>query len=504
MIAPALAEDEDPADRDRRRARLPGRGAARRTLGRPRGPDRRAGRPRPTARCSTGWPTRSARYRRPKVPVPLLTPWLSSLWIGLVTPVDAGVARPLVEGLSTETVVTDPSGAALFDVEPTPFDDALREATRRGPVVTALALVLLAPATAVTGTDVELEVRRARPGAIVRFEQRRDGEWRRVGRDRAGRKGQAKLSLEAAAPRPVRGAGRGSEGASEPAGARPLALPHARRRRGHQPGQRPGRVHAPLRLPLPVAPVAPTLRAADIAFGNLECAVSRRGVPVPQAVQLPRPARRAARVARFAGFDVLNLANNHVGDYGRAAFLDTLRFTRALGMTPVGGGREPRGHSAAGRETHGLRVAFVGFSDRLPLSFYADVVDGRASRSPPTPAIGAPSRRARRRADVVVATFHWGDERSHSRTRASALFARAALQAGAHAVIGAHPHVLQPRHRLGRRDRRLQPGQLRVQHERRRNVADRDPAATAVRPRRRGHASAARAHSRRAAEAARR
>jgi len=67
-------------------------------------------------------------YRRPRVPVPLLTPWLSSLWIGLITPVDAGVARPLIEGLSTETVVTDPSGAALFDVEPTPFDAALRQA----------------------------------------------------------------------------------------------------------------------------------------------------------------------------------------------------------------------------------------------------------------------------------------------------------------------------------------------------------------------------------------
>jgi uncharacterized protein YbjT (DUF2867 family) len=66
------------------------------------------------------------KRRRPKLPVPLLTPWLSSLWIGLVTPVDAGVARPLVEGLSTETVVTDESGMRLFDVEPTPFDEALR------------------------------------------------------------------------------------------------------------------------------------------------------------------------------------------------------------------------------------------------------------------------------------------------------------------------------------------------------------------------------------------
>jgi uncharacterized protein YbjT (DUF2867 family) len=68
------------------------------------------------------------KRRRPKLPVPLLTPALSSLWIGLVTPVDTGVARPLVEGLATETVVTDPSGAQLFDVDPEPFAETLRRA----------------------------------------------------------------------------------------------------------------------------------------------------------------------------------------------------------------------------------------------------------------------------------------------------------------------------------------------------------------------------------------
>lgn len=73
------------------------------------------------------------RRPRPKIPVPLLTPWLSSLWIGLVTPVDAGVARPLVEGLSTETVVTDPSGAGLFDVAPVGFDETLRRALAEDP-----------------------------------------------------------------------------------------------------------------------------------------------------------------------------------------------------------------------------------------------------------------------------------------------------------------------------------------------------------------------------------
>jgi uncharacterized protein YbjT (DUF2867 family) len=68
------------------------------------------------------------RRRRPKLRVPLLTPRLSSLWIGLVTPVDAGVARPLVESLRTTTVVTDPGPAAAMGVEPRSLDEALRRA----------------------------------------------------------------------------------------------------------------------------------------------------------------------------------------------------------------------------------------------------------------------------------------------------------------------------------------------------------------------------------------
>src|SRR4051812_45158518 len=66
------------------------------------------------------------KRRRPKVPFPLLTPRLSSLWIGLVTPVDAGVARPLIESLASETVVTDPEPARLFDLTPMSSREALR------------------------------------------------------------------------------------------------------------------------------------------------------------------------------------------------------------------------------------------------------------------------------------------------------------------------------------------------------------------------------------------
>lgn len=69
---------------------------------------------------------------RPRLPVPLLTPRLSSLWVGLVTPVDVGVAQPLIEGLRSETIVEDGSGMELFDVQGTPLSDAMAAALDEG------------------------------------------------------------------------------------------------------------------------------------------------------------------------------------------------------------------------------------------------------------------------------------------------------------------------------------------------------------------------------------
>ena len=71
-------------------------------------------------------------FKRPRIPVPLLTPGLSSRWVGLVTPVDTGVAKPLIEGLRSETVVSDPSGMELFEVNRTPLRDAMRAALEEG------------------------------------------------------------------------------------------------------------------------------------------------------------------------------------------------------------------------------------------------------------------------------------------------------------------------------------------------------------------------------------
>jgi uncharacterized protein YbjT (DUF2867 family) len=62
------------------------------------------------------------------VEVPVLTPHLSSLWLHLVTPVNAGVARPLIEGLRSETIVYDDRIRELLPIELTPFDIAARVA----------------------------------------------------------------------------------------------------------------------------------------------------------------------------------------------------------------------------------------------------------------------------------------------------------------------------------------------------------------------------------------
>jgi poly-gamma-glutamate capsule biosynthesis protein CapA/YwtB (metallophosphatase superfamily) len=191
------------------------------------------------------------------------------------------------------------------------------------------------------------------------------------------------------------------------------------------------------------------LRRADIAFGNLESAISERGEPFPKQYNFRGTPAALAGLRKHAGIDVLNLANNHVGDYGPTALVDTVRGVERLGIRAVGAGP---GLRRALRpqvvERLGLRVAFVGFSNILPLEFAAK--PGRPGVAWATPeSVSDAVRAARQRADVVVATFHWGIEKAPYETAEQAELARIAADAGAQLVIGAHPHVLQPLRRTG-------------------------------------------------------
>ena len=73
---------------------------------------------------------RQRGLRRVMISVPLLTPRLSSLWLGLVTPVYARVGRELIEGLKNRSVVTDPAALAVFPIRPVGLREAIGRAIR--------------------------------------------------------------------------------------------------------------------------------------------------------------------------------------------------------------------------------------------------------------------------------------------------------------------------------------------------------------------------------------
>ncbi len=68
---------------------------------------------------------------RPVIRVPFLTPRLSSLWVGLVTPINYAIARLLIAGLGSKVVVTDPTARQMFDVDPISYEAAVRLALQR-------------------------------------------------------------------------------------------------------------------------------------------------------------------------------------------------------------------------------------------------------------------------------------------------------------------------------------------------------------------------------------
>jgi poly-gamma-glutamate capsule biosynthesis protein CapA/YwtB (metallophosphatase superfamily) len=302
------------------------------------------------------------------------------------------------------------------------------------------------------GGRIALSGSGAPPGAALLLETRSaDGDWQSAGRASADAEGRFRVSGRvAAAPGPVELRAR-----TEQAGAqtdpvivtvRPLRLSSVG---DINLGDVPGANIASEGPRYPWTSAGRALARADIAFGNLECAISKRGTAFDKLYNFRGTPAALRGLARHSGLDVLNLANNHAGDYGPVALMDTVRGIERLGMKAVGAGRNLR---RALRpqivERLGLRVAFVGFSEVAPVEFAAAA--DRPGTAWATPeAVTTAVHRARRRADVVVATFHWGVEKAATESGSQQALAAAAAAAGAQLVIGAHPHVLQPLRRQG-------------------------------------------------------
>lgn len=227
------------------------------------------------------------------------------------------------------------------------------------------------------------------------------------------------------------------------------------------------------------------LDGADLAFANLETPVSYLGAPWPG--KPPVVTFRADPESLFglawAGFDVVSLANNHMNDYGPRALGETLAFLDLLGVARTGAGmNQEEAHRPAVVEAGGKRFAFLAYAEpiwsargaRPLLSFQKMSRAERAghgeplwSRPPDDSDDGSQSfagiahaaisdlisdlNRARLELnpDYLFVSVHWGDEHQHYPTTAQRAFGRAAIDAGATAVLGHHPHVLQGVERYG-------------------------------------------------------
>jgi poly-gamma-glutamate capsule biosynthesis protein CapA/YwtB (metallophosphatase superfamily) len=190
----------------------------------------------------------------------------------------------------------------------------------------------------------------------------------------------------------------------------------------------------------PFGAVLPILQRTPIVLGNLEGPLAQKAQKVDRNFSYRVKPRLASSLLR-AGINVVTLANNHLVDCGREGVLETLEALAAAGVTPLGAAaNEQAAHEPVIREAGGLKIGLLGYYWNRRCAATAKL---------PGSAMGvfeeleADIRKLRSQVDRVVVTFHWGRPyrpEPSPRARAKALFA---IDCGAHAVVGHHPHIIQ-------------------------------------------------------------
>jgi len=183
----------------------------------------------------------------------------------------------------------------------------------------------------------------------------------------------------------------------------------------------------------------------DLTVVNLECAASALGAKVPKEFNFNcDPA--GLPIMRAAGVEVANLANNHSGDYGPEALVDTRANAVAAGLAPVGVGRnDVEAETPAIFTIKGWKIAVLGFGGVIPDPSWVagpdhpGMADGDA-----TERMVAAVKRAKAQADLVIVAIHWGVELDTTPRADDVERARAMIDAGADVIFGHHSHRLNP------------------------------------------------------------
>jgi len=193
----------------------------------------------------------------------------------------------------------------------------------------------------------------------------------------------------------------------------------------------------------PFEPFAGLLKDADITVGNLECVVAESGEKVRKPYNFRAHPRCLPLLKKH--FSVLSVANNHSGDFGKAAFVEECELLEKAGIPYFGGGRNKAdAHKPWIVERNGIRIAMLGYCEVYLKSFQAeDNVPGIAwSEHDDEVLADIRAAREKYKADLVIPFMHWGDEGGPTSEREKT-FARKMIDAGADVIVGTHPHVVQ-------------------------------------------------------------
>jgi len=181
---------------------------------------------------------------------------------------------------------------------------------------------------------------------------------------------------------------------------------------------------------------------ADVAVANLEAVLTDRERPSQPlddlTVPILRSPPRTASLLRQAGVDVVSIANNHALDFGPRGLATTLEHVREAGLVPMGAGTTVDDARALHVSTvRGVRVGIVAVASILNQHPAGDAYVARVRYAVER------VREARDDVDVLVVFVHWGREYEPRPEPAQRQLAHALIDAGADAIIGHHPHVLQ-------------------------------------------------------------
>lgn len=193
--------------------------------------------------------------------------------------------------------------------------------------------------------------------------------------------------------------------------------------------------------------VTQLLKGADYVTGNFESAVLLKDEEYykkeDKNIHLFSK-KESVKALKDANFTVLNLANNHIVDYGEEGLKDTLSVLKENNIPYVGAGRDV--HEAERyniTEINGIRIATLGFGEVNPKNFKASDIKGGILVSDPETFLRL-IEEADKKADLVIVHNHWGEEYENIQNPKQEKFARVMVDAGADIVVGHHPHVLQP------------------------------------------------------------